>query len=188
MEIAVWIQTLVLLITGVFVCWYTIETAGLRHEMVRQNQIILRPVVVPIFDDGPGRYVFKLQNVGTACAFNLRVQPIKQVFGEGSTLQVTHETRFVPIDYLAPGHTKELESSEFSDGKPANAQVLQNKFFPRRVKSPITIMIEFEDVEGGGYEHPITVGPPTRIHPSPALQVSAAVKNVRLRGIRRRTR
>jgi hypothetical protein len=187
MEIAVWAQTLVLLVTSVFVCWYTIETAKLRREIVRQSQISLRPVVVPIFDDTPGRHVFKLQNVGGACAFNVRVQPIKQVFGEGPTLQVPHETQFVPIDYLPAGQIVELVFSEFSNGKPANEHFLQNKFFPSLVRSPVTITVEFDDVEGGGYEHSITIEPPTRIYESPALQSPADVKNVTLRGIRRRT-
>ena len=91
---------------------YTAETSELKRAMVRQNEISLRPVVVPIFEEAPGNHVLKVQNVGAACALNVRVQPVRQVFGEGETFATPHETRFVPLEYLAPGQSAEVQFRE----------------------------------------------------------------------------
>ena len=188
MELAVWGQTFVLLITGGFVCWYTIETARLRRQMVRQNEISLRPVIVPMFEEGPNQNVFKLRNVGAGCAFNVRVQPIKRVFGENTSHQIPYETKFYPLDYLAAGEVAEMRWTVFSNGAPIHEKFLENKFFPTRVTSSLIIVIAFDDVEGGGYEHEITVEPPTPIYKAPALKVDTNIRNVKLKGIRRRAR
>jgi len=188
MVYAVWTQTAVLLVTGVFICWYTIETSRLRSAMVRQNEISLRPVVVPVFEEAPGRYVLKLHNVGAACALNVRIQPLKQVFGEGTSLAVPHETRFVPIEYLAAGQITEVQFREYSNDEPTNERFLEKKFFPRRVGSPTTMMICFDDVEGGGYEHKISIEPRTHIFKGHLAQLDTDIVNVKLMGIHRRPR
>lgn len=185
MVYAAWAQTAILALTAFLVWRYTKETAKLGREMVRQNQINLRPVVVPIFEEGPNQHVFKLRNIGAACAFNVRVQPIKQIFGHITSHPTPHETRFNPLDWLAPGEAVEILFTEFSNGKPDEDKYLQNKFFPARVTSPIAITIVFNDVEGGSYEHEISVEPPTSIYQAPALRAVANTKNVRLKGIRR---
>jgi hypothetical protein len=187
MEYAVWTQTAVLLITGFFICWYTIETSRLRSAMVRQNEISLRPVVAPVFEEAPGRHVLKLHNVGAACAFNVKIQPLKQMFGEeGTSLAVPHETRFVPIEYLAAGDITEVQFWEYSNGEPTNEKFLQEKFFPRRAASPITMTISFDDVEGGGYEHEIRIEPRTHVFKGLPAQLDTDIMNVKLVGIRRR--
>jgi len=188
MEYAVWTQTAVLLITGAFICWYTIETSRLRRAMVRQNEISLRPVVVPLFEEAPGRHVLKLHNVGTACALNVRVQPVKQVFGEGTSLAVPHETRFVPHEYLAAGQITEVRFQEYSNNDPTNERFLEKKFFPTRVVCPITITICFDDVEGGGYEHEISIEPRTHVFKGHLAQLDTDIMNVKLMGIHRRGR
>jgi hypothetical protein len=188
MEYAVWTQTAVLLITGAFICWYTIETSRLRRAMVRQNEISLRPVVVPVFEEAPGRHVLKLHNVGTACALNVRVQPVKQVFGEGTSLAVPHETRFVPHEYLAAGQITEVRFQEYSNNDPTNEKFLEKKFFPTRVVCPITITICFDDVEGGGYEHEISIVPRTHVFKGHLAHLDTDIMNVKLMGIHRRGR
>lgn len=184
---AVWAQTFILAVTACFVCWYTRETASLRRETVRQNEINLRPIVVPIFEEGRNQHVFKLRNVGAACAFNVRVQPIKHMFGQSKSHQIPHDTRFEPLDWLAPGETSEIHFTEFSNNNPVDGTFLQNKFFPARVTSPVTITIAFNDVEGGRYALDISVEPPTQTDQAPALQALAKDKSVsvKLGAIRR---
>ncbi len=165
---------------------YTAETSELKRAMVRQNEISLRPVVVPIFEEAPGNHVLKVQNVGAACALNVRVQPVRQVFGEGETFATPHETRFVPLEYLAPGQSAEVQFREFSNDEPTNERFLEKHFFPRRVVAPITMAIWFDDVEGAGYEHEISIEPRTHIFKSHLAQLDTDIVNVKLMGIHRR--
>ena len=154
--------------------------------MVHQNEISLRPVVVPVFEEGPGRHVLKLHNIGAACALNVRIQPLKQVFGEGTSLAVPHETRFVPIEYLAAGQITDVQFREYSNDEPTNESSLEKKFFPRRVVSPIRMTICFDDVEGGGYEHIIGIEPRTHVFKGLLAQLDTDIMNVKLMGIRKR--
>jgi len=184
---AVWTQTIVLFITALIIGWYTFETSRLRREMVRQNEIALRPVVVPVFEEAPGKHVLKLHNVGAACAFNVKIQPLKQIFGEeGTSLAIPHETIFVPIEYLAAGNMAEVQFWKYSNGEPTNERFLQGKWFPRRVASPTTMTIWFDDVEGVGYAHKISVEPRSHIFKVHALQLDTDIVNVKLMGIHRR--
>ncbi len=182
---AMWAQTTIFAVTAVLVWWYTKETGKLRREMVRQNEIHLRPVVVPIFEEAPNQHVFKLQNVGACCALNVRVQPIKHMFGQSTSHQIPHETIFNPLDWLASGQAVEVRFTEFSNGKQVDYKFLQNKFFPAHVTSPVTITIVFDDVEGGRYERKISIEPSTHVFEAPALQIATDVKNVTLKGTRR---
>jgi hypothetical protein len=184
-------QTVVLAITAILVWLYTRETARLRREIVRQNEISLRPVVVPIFDEGPNRHIFKLRNVGGACAFNLRVQPMRRTAG-GSDLKVSQETRFDSLDYLPPGlpsgELPEIHFKQYSNGQPETEPFLQHWLFPASATALITMRIQFDDVEGGGYEQEISIEPPTSLYEAPALQIGTSLRNVALGGIKRRTR
>jgi len=189
------LQTAVLALTA-YLVWrytkaterYTEETAELKHQMVRQNEINLRPVVVPLFEEAPGKRVFRLQNVGAACALNVTVQPIKHVFGEGTSLAVPHETRFVPLEYLPAGQITDVRFREYSNDEPTNESFLEKHFFPTRVNSPITMTIRFDDVEGGAYEHEISIEPRTHVFKGQVAQLDTDIMNVKLKGIRRRTR
>jgi len=188
MVYAVWAQTVILALTAILVWRYTNETAKLGREMVRQNDLHLRPVVVPIFKEGPNQHVFRLQNVGAACALNVTVQPIKHLFGEGTSHAIPHETRFVPLEYLPAGHITDVQFREYSNDEPTSEGFLEKHFFPTRVHSPIAMTIRFDDVEGGAYEHEISIEPPTHVFKGLVAQLDTDIMNVKLKGIRRRAR
>jgi len=182
-----WVEIVVPLVTAVLVAWYAVETTRLRRETVRQTEIALRPAIVPIFEEAPGRHILKVKNVGNATAFNVRIQTIHHEFGKPNVL-IRHETQFNPIDFLEKDQVAEVRFQEYSNGKPTDESVIQNKFFPTLVTSPTTVMIFFDNVEGGSYESETRIEPPTQIHQAPALQVGTNIKNVTLVGIRRRAR
>jgi len=175
MESAVWFQTIVLLVTACFVCWYTIETARLRREMVRQNQITLRPVVVPLFEKPGADHVFKLKNIGAAAAFNVRVEPLRM---EGpdpiSQTNISWETRFDPVSFLASGETALVPFQRWDDGKQSGSTWLADIFRPAYCQQEITLTILFEDVEEGGCEEKINIKPG---------HGTSAAPSVKLRGI-----
>jgi hypothetical protein len=188
------LQTVVLGLTAYWVWRYTKaterygeETSRLTHEMVRQNEIALRPVVVPIFEENQGHFLLKLQNIGIGCALNVRVCPIPHEFGVPNH-PIHHETRFGPIGYIAQGQIEKVELKEYSEGSPTTKNFLENKFFPGRVTSTTTMTLLYDDVEGGAYELPVVVEPPLASgFAAPALQLNAW-PNFRLGGIRRHAR
>ncbi len=182
-----WVEIVVPLVTAVLVAWYAVETTRLRRETVRQTEIALRPAIVPIFEEAQGRHILKVKNVGNATGFNVRIQTIHHEFGKPYRL-IRHETQFDAIDFLEKDEVKEVRFREYSNGKPSDESFIQNKFFPTHVTSPTTVMIFFDNVEGGPYESETCVEPPTQIHQAPALQGVTNIKNVRLVGIRRRAR
>ena len=105
MQCAVWAQTIVFSLTAALVCWYTIETFRLRREMVRQNEIALRPVVVPEFDRSPDGLICKLRNIGAGAAFNESIEPVEIFRSTELGGELVFEVRFTPLPYLASGQT-----------------------------------------------------------------------------------
>src|SRR5260370_17370120 len=85
MECAVWTQTVVLGITALIIGWYTFETSRMRKEIVRQNSISLRPVVVFEFchDAAHNRFLVA-KNIGNGAAFNITTVPLDVVPGSDS--------------------------------------------------------------------------------------------------------
>jgi len=180
MECAVWVQTFVLFVTAGFICWYTIETAGLRREMVRQNGIALRPVVVPVFEVTGGKGVFRLRNIGHGSAFNLRVAPIEvlpAVDADATTPKL--EVRFDPLSYLPSGDTRLVRFFACSSGREnlTYGDCTQN-FFPGYTHAEKIMKIDFDDVESGRYEQTIRIKPTT---------LDSNVEVIELQGIRKLT-
>ena len=150
--VATWIQTVVLFITAGLVSWYTVETAKLRREMVRQNQISLMPAVVPIFDEREGRRVFLLNNIGRGSAFNVRIEPISV------KSDWKWEIVFLPLHYLASRETKQIFYWGEEDGKKIDASWKDN-FFPHLIQEEKQLGLSFDDVQGGKYTIEVTIRP-----------------------------
>jgi Ca2+/H+ antiporter len=73
-----------LLLSGIVVLLYTVETQGLRMEMVRQNEIAIQPVVIALIEERSGgtvsetrsRQQLVLRNVGRGTALFIKVQDV----------------------------------------------------------------------------------------------------------------
>jgi hypothetical protein len=147
MENVDWIQTFVLTLTLLVLYFYTAETAALRRETVRQTRIILRPVVIPIFElFSPGNWIFKLKNIGSGSAFNIIIKPLTQNYGIG---QITYIFR--PIDFLAPQDSKIISLNQFLGGVPHTSSLTDQAFYPIFATSEHKLTILFDDVEGKCY-------------------------------------
>ena len=132
---AVWTQTVVLAITAGLIYWYIIETSGLRKQMVRQNEIALRPVIVPVFDNRGGEPIFKLKNIGVGVAFNVTVEPLIEVRLIEPGHELRHEFRFSRLSHLGSkqggengGWRKRCQEPFF--GRPGFRIVIFNPNFP----------------------------------------------------------
>ena len=150
MECAVWVQTIVLIITAGSVCWYTWETAKLRREMVRQNEIALRPVLVPEF--GRSAQELVLRNIGVGAALNVRIKPLEIFRSSEFGGELVIEFRFTPVAYLASAQTSQIGFERYVDGQrnPGPDAAFRN-FLPGHGQSERLMAILFDDAEGGNY-------------------------------------
>lgn len=152
LTLAIWIQTIVLAITAVIVLWYAIETARLRREMVRQNEIALRPVLVPIFQTGGKPPSFRLKNIGEASAFNIKLEAVP-LFPDWKW-ELTFECPY----YLASREEGEVKIIPLLEGKKVS-DTGAHSFFPQYARQEKRIKICFSDVEEGRYSLEVTIRP-----------------------------
>lgn len=159
-----WTQTIVLAITAGLVCWYTIETSRLRRQMVRQNEIALRPVIVPVFDMRNGERILRLENIGVGAAFNVTVEPLVQVCPLGQPGQgLRQEFRFSALTQLGSKQIGEVHFQRFWNGNlNQGPHAVFRDFLPVHGQEATTITVVFDDVEGGRYRCGIKLVPPAQ--------------------------
>jgi hypothetical protein len=154
MTCAEFVQTIVLAITAVIILWYTVETARLRRQMVRQNKIALRPIVLPKFEIADGKYSLVMENCGNGCAVNIGVSPVETKFvGEPGTASFREKMRFKPRSYyLAKGQRCPLEYEVESGGVKATQNLSDYTYRPDLPGPDLVLEVGFADVEGGKYK------------------------------------
>jgi hypothetical protein len=98
-----------LLLSGIVVLLYTVETQGLRMEMVRQNEMTIQPVVTAkiAFREGRGdeSYFIALRNIGRGPALQVQVKDIRYL----ETPDAKYRMKCKMIDFIEPGEEKPLE-------------------------------------------------------------------------------
>jgi len=160
--VAIWIQTAVLAATAALVWWYTRETALLRKEMVRQNRLALRPIVVPEFSvdnsQAPPTLQLTLSNVGHGCASNIRLLPLSVPDEYLKQMNFPPaQVHFSETAYLAGGGKAEVSFRLISEGKALPHSVFREFFFPLYPGPEVNLVVSFSDVEGGRYRIKVTV-------------------------------
>jgi hypothetical protein len=149
---ATWAQVGILSLTALVLYLYTLETSALRRATVRQTQIALRPVIVPVFEFGR-EPKFKVKNIGANTAFNIRVKPHEL------DTQIKWEYRFGSIPVLEPGKDAEIQIEQSIEGEPADLETTRHSFFPRYSTSESELAIEFGDTVGGRYMLKVQIHP-----------------------------
>jgi hypothetical protein len=161
---AIWTQTVVLAITAGLIYWYIIETSGLRKQMVRQNEIALRPVIVPVFDNRGGEPIFKLENIGVGVAFNVTAEPLIEVRLIEPGHELRHEFRFSRLSHLGSKQGGEIQFLRFMNGiLNLGPHPAYRSFLPEPGEGRKAITIVFDDVEGGRYRCGIMLVPPAQL-------------------------
>jgi hypothetical protein len=153
---ASWTQAAILLLTALAIIWYTLETRRLAKEVVRQNEISLRPLVLPEFAGDARQRILKLKNCGTGCALNVRISPIPIIPADDIGLGPA-EVRFESAYYMATGENLVTPVRVWAKGQPAQQSPFDNWFFPQYPGGEIMFTISFDDVEGGSYMVPVTI-------------------------------
>jgi hypothetical protein len=90
--------------TAVVLVLYTIETALMREEMVRQTDLQLRPTIAGVMDETASDYfTIKLINLGQGGAVNVETVSVKS--GDGT--RIKNSKINVPPDVIPSGATVE---------------------------------------------------------------------------------
>jgi hypothetical protein len=150
------INTVVLFVTAVIIAWYTVETYKLRRETVRQNEINLRPYLVPSFPETREGYKLEVKNIGNGTATNIRINIPPMNFTD---VQVQWKYEVTPLDWLESGSS--IEAKLWHNGQLSMMNILlvpqANRFQlieadgPRQMGVPWVLRLLFDDVEGARY-------------------------------------
>ena len=102
------INTIVLAVTAGIIAWYTVETHRLRRETVRQNELQLRPYVVPSFSATRDSYKLELKNIGKGTATNVRIDTLTVDLDDSGE---QWRCQFSTIDWIESGSMVEPKMS-----------------------------------------------------------------------------
>jgi hypothetical protein len=143
----------VLFLTGVVILVYTVETQGLRLEMVRQNEMTVQPVIIVTIDTKwmqeiapTGRDRVVLKNIGRGPALFIKV-------GEVELNQVPRGrlvAKFDTIDYLEPGKDAVVVATwrgEFETGS-SQPQDFTSNLNPQFASESYEVNVFYEDING----------------------------------------
>ncbi|MDZ7412963.1 MAG: hypothetical protein ONB15_05435 [candidate division KSB1 bacterium] len=87
-------------LTGLVVLLYTIETQGMRQEMVRQNEIVIQPLVIAVIGGPEGCRQLILRNIGRGPALSIHVEDVTLTDAAGDNVPFIMKVQ--TMDYLEP--------------------------------------------------------------------------------------
>jgi len=109
-------------ITGLVLIWYTVETWAIRWQMVRQNEMAIRPLVLATVESRPTKHDLwaprvVLRNIGRGPALFVRMDEFatQEIRQEGTRVL----SRIPPVDCIEVGKDRDLpvEVVVEADGK-----------------------------------------------------------------------
>ena len=169
------INTIVLAVTAGIIAWYTVETHRLRRETVRQNELQLRPYLVPSFSEHQDGYKLALKNVGRGTATKICIDSVVINLTD-PVVQWKYE--FSTIDWLECGlsgdpkvwcNGRATNSINILHAPQVNRFQISDANGDRQGGSPWTLRVLFDDVEGGRYLQEFDITPSERPEPSNIL-------------------
>src|SRR5688572_12510121 len=97
-----------ILLTGLVVLVYTIETQALRFEMVRQNELEIRPFLVLFIKGNQWERRLMIKNIGKGAAFFVRIDDVqlREVVGDVAVMRdriVRGVATFTQYNYIEAG-------------------------------------------------------------------------------------
>lgn len=143
-------------VTALILLAYTIETQALRHEVVRQNEIAIQPVLIAGIERRDGRPRFVLRNIGRGPA--LFVEPQDIAFPEEQGVRTT--ARFRRVDYIIPEEDAVIITDMIHEGVWGEGDVLEGPreglfadafayhLDPENSPRPYEVIIHYEDING----------------------------------------
>lgn len=104
------IESVVIIATLIVLMIYTKETARLRKEAQKQNEIMLRPLIMPSPINPFRSYSLKLKNIGKSPAFNIEIDTDENPEEIHSWTSSSSQT------FLAAGEESLWDASPLSQG------------------------------------------------------------------------
>ena len=166
-SIAYWkgysVNNFLILATGLVLLLYTIETQGMRLQMVRQNEIAIQPVLIstielrPTGPTGEIRDQVVLRNIGRGTALFINVKDI----GQATLGDWDFVAKFVPIDYIEAGKDSVVDVALqiVSEGEPdVEALDFVPVLNPKWANKRYDVTISYEDIDGQKRESVVLMG------------------------------
>lgn len=154
----------VLWLTGVVVLLYTVETQGVRLEMVRQNEIAIQPLVIATIGSRSEQRIAPttrdcvvLKNIGRGPALYIQLKDIEFAKVPGGRFVA----RFESIDYIEPGKSAVAEvkwRGEFDGEGASEPRDFVPHLNPRTGNENYDVIIHYEDVDGRTHESVVRMG------------------------------
>jgi hypothetical protein len=123
------IGTAAVVATLIAVIYYTSETHKLRKEAQKQNELTLRPLIMPVAINPFSEYVLKLINIGKSPAFNISIDSDEDLEDIHSWEPASSQ------NFLAPGEDGRWDCSPMSPGE-------------KTKNRDIVLDIQYDNVEG----------------------------------------
>jgi len=158
------LNDLLIWLTGFVVLLYTVETQGLRLEMVRQNEIMVQPIVIIGIHRKPFDNRLFLKNIGRGSALFVRIEnvPLGEVAGDLRDMRdrlVASVATFSQFNYLEAGQETSFQGLCATD---ARAGFLNLDFLPSL--DPDTaiqnyeLIIRYQNIDGRGHQTKMRIG------------------------------
>ncbi len=155
-------NNLMLWLTGVVVLIYTVETQGLRLEMVRQNEMAIQPLLMASIEqrrfkeeDVANRLV--VGNIGRGPALFIKVRSI-----ETSANPVRWVAKFEPVDVIEAGKDSVIESAIYIETPGEQDKItsleVTDYLHPKFANQSYDVFIIYEDIDGQSRESVVRMG------------------------------
>jgi hypothetical protein len=102
----------ILTLTLIAIIWYSWETRGMKVQIVKQNELAIRPFVIQEKDViGEAKTLIHFRNIGNGPAFNITIEEVKAVDESGEELDI----RFSDKDLLRAGESVTASGTDYRD-------------------------------------------------------------------------
>lgn len=144
--------------TGVVLLAYTIETQGMRMEMVRQNRIAIQPLLITGIGRGGTAHdrTMLVRNIGKGAALSVQVHDIE--ITRDDAMRFTR--RFRGVDCVEAGKHEEIDAYvaiEDAEGETRLADLVVH-LDPHTAERAINVTLSYEDIDGQKYETEMQMG------------------------------
>lgn len=140
-----------LFLTFLTVIWYAWETRKLRIETLNQTKLSLRPFVIIVFIERPGKFILK--NLGNGSALNVKVKDISLI--KTKELQITYF--FHRVDVIPCKEEKDLYIGMKENDSPADRSDL-GALLPQSAVNAHDFEINYTDINNQKYRTMGTIG------------------------------
>jgi hypothetical protein len=152
----------ILVTTGRIILWYTVETWGLRWQMVLQNEIAIRLVLIAYFvvdaTSGPRLQKIMLRNIGKGPALYIQFCDIEIASDPGVKRYVV---KFDRTDFLEAGKETVVGVGVY-DVREGRKDYRMNGFIdsfdPNSANKSYDVTITYEDIKGRKHESIVQMG------------------------------